>query len=154
MVMPMIVIPSIFMLVPAAILTLQQRRDVNDDELVIVRYAEFAARRAWVVVVVEDQQAVVVEHQYVFDGDEREGEHRVRLTVGGYVARIVDVHEIGNFFLDQVAIGIAAAQIDLEDLLEPRRRGEARIAGVALAAVAFDDQELTVAERGEAASRR
>ena len=69
----------------------------------------------------------------------------------GDIARIVDVHQVGHFFLDEVAVGIDCVEVDPEDLLEARRVGEARIAGIALAAVALDDQELAIGERGEVA---
>jgi hypothetical protein len=65
--------------------------------------------------------------------------------IGRHSAWIVDVHQVGHFLLDQQAVGVAALQVDLVDLLE------ARVAGVALAAVTLYDQELRVGQRGHVA---
>ena len=69
---------SVLAMPVVVVFAIQQRRHVNHDELVVVRHPKLSARRARIVVVVDHQQTVVVEHQHVFDGREREREHRVR----------------------------------------------------------------------------
>ena len=66
-------------------------------------------------------QTIVVEHQHVFDRVERERELRVRAAVVGDVARVVDVHEVRDFFLDEGAARIHFIEIDAVELLQARR---------------------------------
>ena len=57
-----------------ALLRLQEVGHLQDDQLVVVRLAECAARREGQVVVVADDDAIAVRDVDVLDGEEREGE--------------------------------------------------------------------------------
>jgi hypothetical protein len=48
----------------ASIVTVEERRDVNHDGLVVVGDAELASCGTGIIVVVDDEQPVVVEHQH------------------------------------------------------------------------------------------
>jgi hypothetical protein len=144
-------LPMLAWTVALIVFAVQQRRHVQHDELIVVRHPKLPSRRPRVVVVVDHEQPVVVEHQHVFNGGEREREHRVRTPILRHVARVVDVHEVGHLFLDEQAARIHVVEVDAEDLLEARRVREARVGRIALPSVALDDDELPIGQRREVA---
>src|SRR3954471_15344949 len=130
-------------------LRLQEVRDVEQHELVVVGLVGIAAGRERQIVVVADDDVGFVDTIDVLDGEEREGvdaviERLLRLLVGVPDLQEVDVADLAHGLAD-----IAVAELDLVDTLELRQVWEAVLAAAALraglvgrafAVVALDDQ--------------
>lgn len=114
--------------------------DVEKDDLVVVGTARFAAHRTGIVVVVGDNDGGLIDAVDIFDGDEREVEDTLDRATRSDAIGILDVHEVDIGDLFQNAVFVGAFEIDKIDALELGGIFNTLVAGVALAAVALDDQ--------------